>query len=139
MSDRTNNEWLEDMIDTATLYIPFITDKAVSYHEGSFGELIIITNDGRKVSFDTFTHVFRAIPNDERLNDEKVYRAEFGRRLRRVMAVRGVTQDELSEKTGIHRTMISQYLCGKVTPSIFKVYQMAKVLECCVDDLLCRR
>lgn len=139
MSHRTGNEWLDDMIDTADLYIPFITEKAVSYHEGSPGELIIETNNGRKVSFDTFTHVCRYIPNDERLNDESVYRAEFGRRLRRVMTVRGITQDELSEKTGIPQTTISRYLCGKVTPSIFKVYQIAKVLECCVDDLMCRR
>lgn len=130
---------MEEMIDTARLYIPFITEKATNYYEGDIGELIIETSEGCKVSFDTYTHTFRTIPNDERLSDERIYRAEFGRRLRRVMNVRGVTQEMLSDRTGISQPMISQYVRGNRTPSIFKLYKICKVLNCSVDDLVCRR
>ncbi len=50
-------------------------------------------------------------------------------RLKRALEIRGLKQIELSEKTGIGRSAISQYLSGKVTPKQDKIYLIATALK----------
>ena len=50
-------------------------------------------------------------------------------RLRIALGRAGIKQVELSEKTGIPKSAISQYLSGKVKPKQDKVYLMAKALD----------
>lgn len=50
-------------------------------------------------------------------------------RLRKAMDIRNMKQIELSEKTKIGKSAISQYLSGKVVPKQDKIYLMAQVLN----------
>lgn len=50
-------------------------------------------------------------------------------RLRIALGRAGIKQVELSEKTGIPKSAISQYLSGKIKPKQDKVYLMAKALD----------
>ena len=49
---------------------------------------------------------------------------------------KGMTQIELAEKSGVHRTCIARYEKGKLKPSVVSLQRIAAALECSVDDLL---
>jgi transcriptional regulator with XRE-family HTH domain len=49
------------------------------------------------------------------------------------MALEGISQCELSERTGITQPSISDYMNGKKLPSFYTVDKIAKALGCSVD------
>jgi repressor LexA len=50
-------------------------------------------------------------------------------RLKKILALRGMKQIELVEKTGLGKSAISQYVSGKVTPKQDKLYALARALN----------
>ena len=115
------------------MYFPFLVrDYAYVYQRGN-NELIIRLKNGDFVSYDDVTKSIRNLPPDDRDMTEDECRREFGRRLYKIMANKGITQDELSARTGIHRTIISKYINGRHTPSFFAVDKIAKALGCSID------
>lgn len=67
--------------------------------------------------------------------DEEVWRKEFGRKLQRAIAEKGMTQERLSEVTGISRQMLSRYVRGTSTPSGYILSRLVNVLGCDVREL----
>jgi transcriptional regulator with XRE-family HTH domain len=63
----------------------------------------------------------------------------FGERLRMVRKKRGLTEDELAERTGMTRTSISYYETGKQWPSLFNAVCIADVLGVSLDWLAGRK
>lgn len=59
----------------------------------------------------------------------------FADGLRRIMSEKHVTQSELSKLTGIGKSSISQYLSGKVTPTIDRKAVIARVLGVDPEEL----
>jgi transcriptional regulator with XRE-family HTH domain len=55
--------------------------------------------------------------------------------LRRVRRAADITQQELSDRTGIHITQISDYENDKVVPTVYTLWKIAIALKCSVDDL----
>ena len=54
---------------------------------------------------------------------------EIKTRLRKALNTRGMTQNELSKKTGIPKASISQYLSGYAKPKEDRVYEISEALE----------
>lgn len=54
--------------------------------------------------------------------------AELKDRLREAMADNNMKAIELSEKTGIPKSMVSYYLAGRSVPKAYRVYDMARAL-----------
>ena len=122
------------IIENLGRYFPFIKRDAVEYiHTGKF-EVIAVMEDGEKVLYDDIDHTIRTLPSDSSELTEDQFRYEFGRRLEKYMIRNGITQEELSERTGIHRTMISQYINYRHTPSFYVVDKIAKALGCSIDE-----
>lgn len=48
----------------------------------------------------------------------------------------GLTQKALSELSGIPKRTIEDWEAQKSEPSAFKLYRVAKVLNCSMDDLI---
>lgn len=59
----------------------------------------------------------------------------FSKQLKKAMAKSGVTQSELSSRTGICKSAISQYISGKNEPKELTIHRIAKALGCSVDFL----
>ena len=49
--------------------------------------------------------------------------------------MRGMTQNDLSEKLHISQSMVSWYLTGRALPGYVILKNMAKVLNCSVEEL----
>ena len=60
-------------------------------------------------------------------NNEKV--AELRERLQEALKDKGMRPIELSERTGVPKSMISYYLTGRNIPKADRVYKFANILE----------
>ena len=92
-------------------------------------------DDGRVILFNTGgDNRVRFMPEDPmRMTDEEID-TEFGIRLQEMMKWRGwMSQAELSERTGIPQSRISEYINGRRTPNFRNLDRIAKALDCSVD------
>lgn len=60
----------------------------------------------------------------------------FGQRLRAKRDVLGVSQEELADRSGLHRTYVSQLERGLKSPSLNTLYALASALKVDVADLV---
>lgn len=127
---------MDDMIHrNLGMRFPFIVREAIEYRDGGGFDVIVTLRDGRVILYDDMEGTIRNLPRDINNLSEHECKREFGIRLKRLMYKKGITQSELSERTGIAQTMISSYLTGRNVPSFYKVDRIARALGCSVDDL----
>ena len=125
----------EKLFDNMRLYFPIIAERVVKYREDSQDLLITEMEDGNVFLYDDIDNSIRRIDYDSESMTEANCRHEFGKRLRRLMLRSGITQEDLSERTGISQASISTYMTGRNTPSFYNVVKIANVLNCSIDDL----
>jgi transcriptional regulator with XRE-family HTH domain len=61
---------------------------------------------------------------------------KFGERVRELRTKKGLSQEELAELSGLHRTYISSLELGKRNVSLINVFALAKALGVTPDKLL---
>lgn len=115
---------------------PQIAETMVEDQKAPNGDIIIITKDGKRYLYDFLTVTCREIHEPGYEMTEEEFKAEFGIRLHKIMRRKGITQFELSDKTGISRQMINSYLTGKSVPSFYKVTVIARALNCSIDEFI---
>lgn len=123
------------MLDNLKCYFPFIAKDVQEYKETGPFEITVRLTDGTVYCYDDMEHTIRKLPLDSNAMTERECRKEFGIRLRKVMQWKGITQKELSDKTGITQAAISRYVKGHVSPSFYTVDKIAKALDCTIEDL----
>lgn len=117
------------------LYFPTASKHVVNYAESGLGLLLCKMDNDDSILFDSVDNSIRRLPaNSDDMCEEECKR-EFGIRLRRLMLIRGISQAELSEKTGLSQPQLSNYMTGKNMPSFYSVDRIAKALKCSTDDL----
>lgn len=117
-------------------YFPLLEPEVVDYHvNGDLDMMVVKLKDGSSLVYDDCTNAIRNLPSDDRSMTEKECRREFGMRLRRIMNLKGVTQEQLSVMTGIQQSQLSNYINGKTSPSFYNVDKIARALDCRTDDL----
>jgi len=62
-------------------------------------------------------------------------RASFGRRLRVLRLERGMSQEELAFRSGLHRTYVSSTERGARNVSLLNIEKLAKALKVSISDL----
>lgn len=67
--------------------------------------------------------------------EEKDFVTNFANNLRHYMNEAKYTQYDLAKDTGISTGNISNYINGRITPTAYKIYLIAKVLNCKPSDL----
>ena len=119
-----------------SLYFETLANKAVEYnYDNDSQELIVKLDDGRIIAYDEYSKRYRLLPRDGACLSEEDWKVEFGKRLKRIMWVKGISQTDLSDRTGIGQTLISRYISGKTTPSVYNVNKIARALNMTVDGL----
>lgn len=113
---------------------PSLAKLMIGYREINNFELLVKLDDGSKIVYDDFNKSYRNLPRDSRNMTEQECRKEFGIRLRKTIERKGISQSELSAKTGISQPMISQYILGRKSPTFYRVDKIAKALGCSMDE-----
>lgn len=125
---------MKDLIfEHMAVEFPFLARDAVDYYADGYEELIVTLSDGQRISYDDYSKTFRRIPSNYNLSEEDC-KIEFGNRLRKIMALKGINQIELAERTGITQPALSNYMYGKTNPNFYAVDRIAKALDCSVDE-----
>lgn len=117
------------------LYFPDLLGKVIHAREYVQFMLLLETNTKYDYFYNITNNVLIPIPKDDKNLDKESFRRIFGVLLRRALECSGLTQEELSEKTGIPQPNISDYLYGKHFPSFYQIDKMAKAMNCSVEDL----
>ena len=115
------------------LYFPSFAKGCVSWKQTDLFELEIHNKDG---SIDIYNDMNHSLGPKIDTSTDAGWRKEFARRLRKKIAMKGITQDNLSKLTGIGQPLLSLYTQGKSLPSAQKVSALAKALGCSVNDLI---
>lgn len=61
----------------------------------------------------------------------------FATNLRNLRYAAGITQEELAFHLGINHTIISRYESGQANPTLFRLHELAEILNCAVADIIC--
>jgi DNA-binding Xre family transcriptional regulator len=116
------------------LHFPLITEHAVEFIQDDRTSVVMKLETGESFLYDDYDKTIRKLPSDSKEMTESEVRREFFFRLRKIMMLKGVTQTELSEMTGISQPVLNRYLTGKATPGFYAVDRIAKALKCSTDD-----
>lgn len=126
---------MQDTIkENMRLHFPLIAEHAVEFIQDSRTTVIMKLETGESFLYDDYDKTIRKLPADSSEMTESEFRREFLFRLRRIMMLKGVTQTELSEMTGISQPVLNNYLNGKNTPGFYAVDKIAKALKCSTDE-----
>ena len=139
---------MEAMHDIMDLWTPLLHDFKREYPElalrfvgwcpHSETEILVEIDDGAVYNYNSSDGSIGPYFKSRRLIEdvnEQEWRDNFSLRLRTRMRRTQITSDELSEATGISRIMISRYMNGRATPSLYNSEKIADVLGCYVRDL----
>ena len=125
---------MDYMIANCEAFYPFLLDDAIMTADIGHDELLIETRDGDRYIYDDLDKTFRKVSKDSNDVTEEEFRREFGYRLRTIMFRRGLTQDELSERSGVSRASISSYMRGKSSPTFYTLRKLARAMGCSIED-----
>ena len=128
------------LYNTFLLYFPMYEDRIHQYYKSDRNELTVILEDGSELVFNGFTnsisHLYNHFRDKDRVNTEEYWRRYFSNVLKRKMRNRMITQEDLSERTGISKVSISRYLNRNATPTAFTLHKIAKALDCPITDFV---
>jgi predicted XRE-type DNA-binding protein len=126
---------MQDRItENAKHYFPLIAKHAVEFIPEDRMSMIMKLDTGESFLYDDIDNTIRKLPSDSANMSELEFRREFCFRVRQIMAIKGITQIELSQMTGITQPALSNYLSSKTTPGFYAVDKIAKALKCSTDE-----
>ena len=114
-------------------HFPSFKKDCVSWKQTDLFELEINNKDG---SIDIYNDMDHTLGPKINTGTDVGWKKEFARRLRKKIAMRGITQVRLGELTGISQPLLSLYTQGNTLPSVQKASALAKALNCSVNDLI---
>ena len=123
----------EYLYENYKLYFPSFEKDCASWKQTDMFELEITGKDGSIYIYNDMNHSLG--PKIDTRTDAG-WRKEFARRLQKKIAMKGITQSNISKLAGIGQPLLSLYTQGKSLPSAQKVSALAKVLDCSVNDLI---
>ena len=117
--------------------VPVLTNGLVDCYQVGKLEYALKYSDGSCVLYDDLYKKWRYINcnNVEDDDYEDFYKKQFGISLKRLMWMKGITQTELSNMTGISNAVLSHYVNGKTCPSLFNADKISKALDCSIEEL----
>lgn len=125
----------DDIIRHFSMYFPSFFKRAVEIRPDKYNTLFVKLDDGDSLIYEDADHYIRRLPDNKDDMTEDELKREFAYRLKRIMYVKGITQEELAERTGITQASISRYLSGSRMPNFLAIDKIARALKCSVDDL----
>jgi ribosome-binding protein aMBF1 (putative translation factor) len=129
----------ESMINELKTQSPGLAEQIVDYYPSGQMEAVVKLRDGSRFRYDYRMKTMSRLPSRSMICDqmtEAEWRAAFAERLRRRMFMKGFTQSELADMTGIHQVSISNYLNGRATPSGYNIERLSWALECPASELV---
>lgn len=104
--------------------------KPIGYHE-----VVVYMNNGSSYVFNELEHTTRLVAKDRFNITREELTNEFGRRLEAILHFKDIKQIEIGDVLHIHQSLISEYVNGRKTPTLYRVAELARAADCSIDDL----
>lgn len=129
--DNTNH-----IIEKMKIQHSWLVERMVDFRIDTFHpyEAIITLSNGAVWLYDCVEDSVRKLPPSEQTMSKEETASEFGKRLKKLMWKKGMTQTDLSYATGIAQAILSGYVNGKHEPGLYALDRIAKALDCSVDE-----
>lgn len=112
-----------------------IAEDVVDYYLDGRFYLALEFGDGSVRLWSEFDRKFLPLPkNLDSMSDEQ-YRVDIGRRIYEVMYRKNVTQEKLSEMTGIAQQQLSRYISGRTMPNFRALDKITRALRMSLEEL----
>ena len=133
-----NRNTYDDLIDNFELYFPTIAKHAVHWYPSGRHCITIVLDDGTRTVYDDMLKTMRNVTNLQEcdLLSEDEFKTELGRKLRSIMADKGIGQSYLADISGVTRLTISKYMNGTAAPTVYNLIKLARALDCAVSELI---
>ena len=125
----------DDKLYDFRLHYPLIWEQVVTWNADDPYELVLYLKDGTTVVYDYIAKYIVTTKQGEIATDGE-WQAEFGRRLEKIMRMRGMSQIDLAGLCDISRQTISKYINGTAMPSARNVVKLSKVLDYPILNLI---
>ena len=128
-----DDEYLwQDFLDYFNPDFDEIADiKQMSHHD-----VLVTMKNGVQYIYDNYRQTRRRLPNSWDDMSLKEFHMDAHIRLNSMMQRKRFTYDDLSEETGISVGTISNYVNGVTSPTLDRLFLMAKTLGCRIEDLI---
>ena len=125
------------IIDEYKIWHPSMYEKTIECRPSGRSSILVTLNDGSRIEYESNSNTVRNVTRmyTDRVTDEETWRKEFGHKLRKAISDKGITQEKLSEITGISRQMLTRYVRGSSTPSGYILTRLTEALDCDVREL----
>ena len=135
-----NAQYYKEILEQFKTYHPYLAEGIEDWRpRGEYG-IRVLMKDGTEYDYHSTSNAVRNVKArpmyKDDLYDEVEWRKIFSDRLAEYMAAKGISQQALSEYTGLGKATINGYVNGKVTPSAYALTKLARALDCAVMDLL---
>ena len=130
----------ERILDEYKVWHPSLYEHTVECRPSGRHCILASLDDGSKIEYNSVNNTMRDVTKfyirEQSIDvDEAAWRREFGHKLQRAIAEKGMTQEKLSDATGISRQMLSRYVRGTSTPSGYILSRIVNALGCDVREL----
>lgn len=98
--------------------------------------IIYRAKDGGLYEADLYNPDPYKLPDDPKTMTEVEQRSIFGHRMRTAMLAKNISGKALAIDLGVHKNIISGYLNGKNSPSVFRAAEIASILGIPLNDLV---
>lgn len=130
----------EQIIESYKIWHPSLYKQTIECRPSGKHCILASLDDGSKIEYNDLDNTIRDVTklyvheSVESL-DEAAWRKEFGHKLHRAITDKSITQERLSEITGISRQMMSRYVRGTSTPSGYILSRIVEALGCDAREL----
>lgn len=137
MDERFNNMW-NIVFESLENDYPDIIDAIVDWYPSGYQEITVKDRNGVKRTYNWITGNLRVTydPSYTCTVSEEEWRKVFSDRLHNRLITLGMSQETLSEITGISQVTLSKYFNGKATPSTYNSKKLAEALKCPIGELV---
>lgn len=107
-----------------------LQEKIVGYME-----TIYYLRDGRRFLYDEMSNNIYLLKEHYDEVPDHIWKREFGRRLVKMMRLKGLSGQDIARTIGVNAVTISRYCAGHAMPNIRILQKICGVLNCSIDFL----
>lgn len=123
----------EHILSEYRKWYPNLYDQTAECRPSGKHMILVTLTDNTKLEYNSLDNTIRDVTKlyssdfEKNINEDD-WRKEFGRKLRKAITSNGISQERLSEMSGISRQMLTRYVRGTSTPSGYVLAKLANIL-----------
>lgn len=118
-----------EVFDKFSHMFPRFAEATIGFTNLGLGEFEARMSDGTCVIYDSVENTL-IFPDTNGLSHEDMWTKEFGRRLKKKLYTRGISQTDVADYCDVSQSKVSRWLTGKTLPNIYESRKLEELIGC---------